>query len=350
MGSIETPRPKQTENIFDLAKFIMAIMVVIIHAELKIFAPWVRIAVPLFFIMTGYFLFSKLKNIQEKKERKDAVIKFAIRNIKLYTFYSILLLPIVITGKITYFYDAFSSGILNGIWSIISFVFFRGIFFASWYIIATVYSVLIIFAISEKYGNKLLYIIAILFFTIACMESAYKWTFSDISLITNFYNGMYKIFSINTYNSLFIGVFWLTMGKFFAEHSIKIKKNILIISTILSVILLYCEFLFVKALSGRAWCDIYFSLIPISFFLFCILKEINTVKITTSFSLRKSSVIIYALHSTIISSLRTIWERLLGNPNNYILFFITLILCLIASFVILKLENKKYFKWLKYAH
>lgn len=48
-------------DIFDLTKFILSIFIVSIHSGIvsDIFIPIVRIAVPMFFIITSYLLFSK---------------------------------------------------------------------------------------------------------------------------------------------------------------------------------------------------------------------------------------------------------------------------------------------------
>lgn len=55
----QTLLEKQNYDIFDLAKFILAIFIIAIHSEFlpHILYPWLRIAVPLFFVISAYLFF-----------------------------------------------------------------------------------------------------------------------------------------------------------------------------------------------------------------------------------------------------------------------------------------------------
>ena len=74
---------KTSDAKFDILKLVMSFFVVAIHMALfpEILYPWLRIAVPLFFIMTGFFFFGKLQKIQDYKAQKRAVKDFALRNL-----------------------------------------------------------------------------------------------------------------------------------------------------------------------------------------------------------------------------------------------------------------------------
>ena len=77
---------KQMKNknldILDLVKVILSIIVVGIHINpfgeySGLYYPICRIAVPLFFMISSYLLFSKLKNNSNSKE---VLVKFVKRN------------------------------------------------------------------------------------------------------------------------------------------------------------------------------------------------------------------------------------------------------------------------------
>ena len=55
---------KTNYDILDLAKFIFSLMILAIHTSLfpKILYPWLRIAVPMFFIISSFLLFKKINN------------------------------------------------------------------------------------------------------------------------------------------------------------------------------------------------------------------------------------------------------------------------------------------------
>lgn len=52
---------QRTDSRFDTLKVVMALFIVVLHTKLwpSVFIPLVRIAVPVFFIMSGYFFFEK---------------------------------------------------------------------------------------------------------------------------------------------------------------------------------------------------------------------------------------------------------------------------------------------------
>lgn len=78
-------------EILDVAKFVMAIMVVGIHTLGKYgIYPLFRIAVPLFFMISSYLFFSD----PDKCGNVICLKKFCLRNIKLYTFWFIALMPV----------------------------------------------------------------------------------------------------------------------------------------------------------------------------------------------------------------------------------------------------------------
>lgn len=53
---------------YDILKVALAIMIVMIHSEFlpNVLYPWFRISVPLFFIISAYFFFSKIRNCADE--------------------------------------------------------------------------------------------------------------------------------------------------------------------------------------------------------------------------------------------------------------------------------------------
>lgn len=84
-------------DVLDLTKLVLSIMIVAIHTSLfpNILYPWLRLAVPLFFIISSFLLFSKVNNVSLTE--KDIVVKnYIIRQLKLYLFWFIILLPLTV--------------------------------------------------------------------------------------------------------------------------------------------------------------------------------------------------------------------------------------------------------------
>ena len=81
----------------DLFKLIFAVLVVIIHTkpllDISDKANWffsnsfLNLAVPFFFITSGFLLFEKLKSISDDADKKTAVKKYVGHLLKLYLIY-----------------------------------------------------------------------------------------------------------------------------------------------------------------------------------------------------------------------------------------------------------------------
>ncbi len=72
-------------DFFDVVKYVLAYMIVAIHEGMyqDFLFPWLRIAVPLFFIISSYLLFSRMKYVEECK-KCACIKKFINRNIRYY--------------------------------------------------------------------------------------------------------------------------------------------------------------------------------------------------------------------------------------------------------------------------
>ena len=116
------PNRKQSDLLsVDICKFILSIMVVAIHVspvsqELRVYLlPLFRLAVPLFFMFSSYFLFLKLSTAGDGVE---VLIKYITRNAQLYLFwYVVLFFPTVMYRSETY-QAWFADGAVEGVFAI----------------------------------------------------------------------------------------------------------------------------------------------------------------------------------------------------------------------------------------
>ena len=99
----------------DLSKWILSLMVVAIHVApargfwYEMMIPVLRLAVPLFFMISGYLLFIRMKELDHDKQN-EAVIKYLFRILKLYFAWMILLFPVTVWNR-----KYFDEGILAGL-------------------------------------------------------------------------------------------------------------------------------------------------------------------------------------------------------------------------------------------
>lgn len=338
--------------LYDYLKFILAIMVVLIHNSApKFFYPWLRLAVPLFFIMTGYFLFGKISacNGVFSDERK-CVGAFVKRNLTLYLFwFTVLLVPTL------YFKDFYSHNIFIFLRSLL----FESTFMSSWYIMACILAAPLIYFLSRKLSNQVLFIISLFIYVVICLWSAHFYLFDNLPAIQNFANHYVEIFGV-PYGSFPVAIFWIVCGKCFADgsfdriltHLSPSRKAILLV---ICAALLYLEWRVSCKFSNSVTSDCYFFLAPVSILIFRYISDIHIAPTSRSLYLRHSSTIIYALHGTVLHGGGYLLAQRLSELTSarfgiIVGFIFTLLICFVVCFLIQRLEKVKGLGWLRYAH
>lgn len=327
-------------NALDLMKFILSLFIIAIHfppldsySSLGSFLfteGLSRIAVPLFFITSGFFF--AYKNINNRKS-----IYIYIRNlIKLYLFWSIIYLPYTI-----YDWVMNDTNLLLDILIYIKNFLFVGSFIQLWFFIALAFGILLLIILLKKISiNKTLFISFILYI-IGVFGDSYYGFLNHIPSIKNIYDTYLFIFE-TTKNGLFFGFFFVTLGYYINIKNIKFTKSIGITGSLLSLLFILAEVLFIKNLDYALDFNMYFSLIPASFFIFILIKEIKLPNNPLYSTLRKSSVLIFEIH-LLISALIFVIAHILKTEmilNNSLLHYLSItILSIISSFTYLYLKK-----------
>ena len=293
-------------------------------------------AVPIFFIISSYLLWSKLDGSNDKK----IIFRFVLRNVKLYAFWFVVFLP----------YLLFNAGYLQGninknIVKLFGKMVIGSTFPASWYIAALVISTLVVYVLRKFLNQYVVFALCFCAYVLCCLCSNYYLLFKDsdniIQMIYTFYPG-------TIYNSFPAGLFWISLGSVFATKTKKrsCKTNLILVG--ISLILLYIEYYTITSLGwtqDNAFC---FMLVPLCSFLFELLIDIR-INIPKSKALCEMSTIIYCSHGVLATLLmnvlvrETIWDYLC-------LFVLTIAASMILALIILSLKKYRFFRFLKYSH
>ena len=330
--NVSTLAEKKYDSKYDIIKFVLSLMVLAIHAEVFPMAlyPWLRIAVPLFFIMSSKFVFTKLHNAP--KEKHFSILKgFIIRNLQLYLCWFIILLPLTLYARWDIYFA--SNFWLN--MTIIRSALFGSTFIASWFIMATIIGVLIIYFLNKllRKNNYILFIVSIFVFSIVSIASSYQFAIEDTFLLT----------AINWYTYIFGGlvlsfpaaIFWVFIGKLFAEGKLKIKSTALsIIFAVLSAIALYIEWRYVISATSSFNNDSYFMLAPLCVSLFLCIEKIKPLHWKHSIRFKRMSTVIYVLHGSLEAGFSKVFLILFDFSSPVLSFVATLICCIIAYILI----------------
>lgn len=329
-------------NIFDLMKIILCLMIVAIHTKLLPFIlyPWIRLAVPLFFVISSYLL--SIKIISSPKQQKNEIIKhYIIRLIKLYLFWLVALLPITTYVRRSWFDD----GILVGITHLIINPFLGQTFIASWYIAALIIGTIIVSKLFEKYNYKILIMFFVVIYLFCCLASGYSFLLDDNSLLKHILTNTY----FEVYCSFAVSLVYILYGKILANYKFKIDKKKNMFLMIVSCILLYFEWIIIYKTAGFYNKDCYIFLLPTSMLIFNYVKDIS-IKINNAKKLRQLSNFVYPLHGSIAVCLNVIIKNFVSTELfcGVINFIITIVVCIICFLIVKKLESK--FKILKYSY
>ena len=334
-------------DMFDITKFLLSMFVVAIHIPLlpNLINPVIRTAVPLFFMMSSYFFWRKVLTLRYDRQ-PEVLGRFLKRNLRLYGFWFVALLPITLKVR-----GYFSGSILSGLLRLVQDLLFYSTFRASWYIMALCIGMVIIFYVSRKISDGVLLVVSGLIHLIMCLFSNYYGLIEGCGPIVAAEEA-YKAVFVTVCNSFPVSFLWILLGKRFAEGKIGLSRGCSILITALSFVVVCVEHVLVLRYDLRAAAtDYYVFLVPLCIGLFSLIQHAE-VRCKCAPVLRKMSTIMYVLHSSAIVITSLVCRRLLGLGGvgaDLLEFLMVILLCIAASVVFLKLEDKRGFHWLRWA-
>lgn len=340
MEQINDSKPKnENYNLIDIFKFFCAIFVVGIHAGIvndsNSSIQWYvlhilfRIAVPFFFISSGFLFGRKFKN---NKENLKEIAKNQVKRLSIpFIFWMIVSLPYnIITTE--------GSNILIIILKLIRKIIFYP-WGALWFVLAVMVAIGIEYFFLKKDKLNLALILSAILFIIALLGNSYYFVLDGTPLKTLM--DLYRKVCISTRNGIFVGFPIYTVGVYIAQKENIIenfKKHKLYIGLSLAVIIQICEVTFIRNHNYADDHSLFFTTIFIVAILLmlCIkYKNINCKKIDTKL-LRNLSTGIYFMHSPILRYTVLVKD----DVNNWVMFIGTVILTISISLVLYKVDNK----------
>lgn len=337
----------------DIVKTVCAVFIIFIHTEPlssvngqlnSLLVNCVcRIAVPFFFISSGFFLFSKCG---VKNPDMTAVKGYVKRILFLYLIWSAVYFPFTAL-KILYpengetAFSVFAGWLKNMIFS-------AGYGFL-WYLPATVVAAALTAAfLKSGMGiNKIIFIALALYCVGLCGQSYYGLV-RLIPFPEGFLNAVKSVYDIfgTTRNGIFEGFIFIVLGARLSEseNAGRFKNNMLLFAAFM--LLLTAEFVFVGKMKWHLEYDMYLFLIPAAYFLFR--SAISFDKPLASKHLRllrPYSSLFYFVHMLPIELYCIFTKR--PYTNSVLMFFIAFIPTVIISTLIIFVSEKKHFGFLK---
>lgn len=327
-------KEKKDYSGIDIFKFFMAISVVAIHVEIfkdfgnkiisNILFNLLDLAVPYFFIASGFFFFLKI-NLAISNVQKNEVFNLYIRRvIELYIFWTCLYLPITIWSffkndapfhwDATYFlFNVILVGENYFSWSL-------------WYLLSIFYSLSLLYYLqSQDFQVKNIVIICLLFY-LAYVSLTYIYSQDSSTYLMILIKKITKGFFNN--GKLFSGMIYLFIGYLFANDKIHISNNKSLFIFIFSFIIYYLRVPFIS--------QIIFIFMPIIVFKWSLMVNIKS-KIN-GYMFRKLSTVIYFTHMIVFFIITHFFPKF--SSSNFILFFISISVPILFTYIVIKFEKK----------
>ena len=320
-------------NGIDLIKFICAVLVFIIHippfqGEVSEFAKDVnfglqhvacRVAVPFYFVASGFFLF-----------KKKPLYKLDNEIIKTYCFKILRIL---------------------GTWHVL--LFFGGTGHL-WYLGATVVAIILL-SLCFHFRIKLGYIhvMACVLYLIGLFGDSYYGIIAPLQNIAIFnllFKG-YKLVFTTTRNGVFMGFIFVLMGATFSNRKMILRTRTALIGFVVSMLFLFAEVFLLKKNDIPVDYNMYVFLLPTTFFLFSFAIGVELKDRSIYKHLRTIGMVIYFLHLLVknLTSLAiSVVDKFFSIGLERYHFVLSLAITLVIAISIDWLSHKDRFKWLNW--
>ena len=354
----------------DIAKFVMAILVVAIHVR-----PFTgqtafvyddiiaRIADPLFFQITAFLFFEKIfaqisGNLGQGMSWRN-LGHYMKRILALYTAWFVIYAPIVLPwtwrecGKVRGI-----TGVAKIFFALLKKYWLSGYYGAMWFMTSLLLAIPLVFILTKYLGPRLCLLLSAPWFLLTVARTEYGYITDGWRGATYFDSAIYSIFGWYG-NGLTYGFFFCALGMWIAyKRTLEGQKNDsrdFALPSLISFLLLVIESYVIRDRGGKQSFGAMFFLIPTSYFLLQGLLSVDfgekmedkarmrTDKICRH--LRQLSILIFTMHYGVMRELR----RLIGRYTTFVwnrtsLYFVVLLVTIGLAELILLAQKK--IKWL----
>lgn len=293
-------KPKENYAGIDYFRIISALLIAAIHtsplsslngtADFILTRVVARIAVPFFFMASGFFLLPE--SVSAKKPEYDRLLTFLKRIAILYALAMFLYLPLNIYA------GAFTEKPLLP--NLLKNIFINGTFYHLWYLPAAMLGAAIAWLLLKKLRIEQAIGIALVLYIIGLFGDSYYGIVGKISVFESFYAVIFTV-SDYTRNGLFFAPIFFLLGGLLARQRGRYRPNFCCIGLAVSFSLMLTEGLFLHAFGVQRHDSMYFMLLPCMFFLFqCLLLWRGK----GSKDMRNVSMLVYILHPLVLVLIR----------------------------------------------
>ena len=339
----------------DVAKFIMSLAILVLHTNMfgdftAELIPVLRMAVPVFFMISSYLFFRDLIHSEDKDGDRFVakLMRYVVMVAKLYLFW--LLVLIIPTA-------VFRDWLVMPLWEVpLSLIFritFSSTFIGSWYLSASAVALSLLVFLLKRLSLSLRSVLLIGggLYLFSLLGGTYCWLLpADVQRLIGIVSEHWM-----PYNSFPVALFWMSLGYMVAARESSfdcISSRFLAFVCAIGIMLTYLERALVCSFDPGQYSVDIFLMLPLSCVPAFVLLRRSAVQIDSAISkaLRRRSTIIYCLHGTFSAGLREVvalYIPLLANgPINAV---VTLLVCGFVSLLIPRLSERPGLAWFRNA-
>ena len=315
----------------DYFRLIAAFMVIAIHTSpLSVWNEGIdflitycvgRIAVPFFFMTTGYFVLAPY--VLSNFKKKSPIHKYLVKNIRLYLIVTAIYIPI----------SVYSGNMPHSIMELMKQLLFDGTFYHLWYFPAAIIGCILLACLTKKSILAAVYF-SIIAYVIGIFGDSYYGIIENVPFLNTLYNGIFFVSSY-TRNGIFFAPIYILLGMLLAVPEFHCRENICKWGLVLSSLFMLLEGWVTYSLNLQKHNSMYLFLLPVMYFLFQLLLNISG---RVPAWIRGGSMMLYIIHPAVIIVVRGIAKvtrltKILVD-NTFIQYIFVCILSLIAAFCI----------------
>ena len=293
----------------DIAKFVLAILVVAIHVK-----PFggiagflynncvARIADPLFFSITAFFMFRKAF---EQNLSWRSLGKYMLRIGLLYGCWVLIYSPVILQRAVY---------VTGGGWPLIRYllqeIFLSGPYGALWFLTALLLAIPLTFVITKYLGPAAALLLSLPFYLFFVLELGYTDLVGNLPFFSRTAEVVTNIF-IFLWNGLTFGFFFCALGMWIAwrqKQKQRQRESAVYGGTLVCLGLLVAESLLLYWLHLGMDYAAQFSLIPLTYFLLRWLLSLRLEERKIYRYLRKASILIFTIHYGVMELLLSLFS------------------------------------------
>lgn len=341
----------------DLMKFLCALLVVTIHVppvgENVFSAAWLinygiqqylaRIAVPFFFMCTGFLLFRKTT---PGSFTFSAGFRRACKTYRFYLIWTVLYLPLIIRNILRY-----EGGVLYGTTVFLRDFVFTGSYFHLWYLNAAAFAVLLVsILVAKKVKRSLIIGIAFVLYLLGLLTQSWTglvWNYRSWPIVPRVIDFLSKTM-VTARNGLFEAFLFVSIGMLLAFRPIRLSAAKAAAGFVCSMMLLFAEVVVLARLEWIRENDMYLFLVPAVFFLFLGVIGLDLKNHSRYRTFRGCSSLIFFVHVGLDELVCSLFISAGLDPSASSLRFAVVLAASIAlAFTLVRLSALPRLRWLQ---